>query len=1158
MMRLATVSLDDKYRLESGRVYISGTQALVRLPIMQRRRDARAGLDTAGYVSGYRGSPLGGYDFALWQARKFLDEHHVRFEPGLNEDLAATAVWGTQQTEIFGGARYDGVFGIWYGKNPGVNRCGDVFSHANAAGTSANGGVLAVSGDDPGAASSSLPNGCEHAFITAMMPVLYPADVHEFLEFGLLGFALSRYTGLWVGFKTVADTVESSASVAVDPDRPIIVTPNDFEMPPGGLNARWPDDRWSQDARLQRLKLPAAQAFARANGLDRVASRASRPRFGIVAAGKAYLDVCQALTDLGVDARVAEEIGLSLYKVGMTWPLEPGKARDFAQGLEEVLVVEERRPLIETQLKEQAYNWDATSRPRIVGKADAAGQPLLPSTGEFTPDLIARVIGARLARLAPHPVVGERHARIAARPATPPAGAEIVRIPQFCAGCPHARSTKVPEGSTAMGGIGCHSLAIWMPDRDTRSITQMGGEGANWIGLEPFVEADHMFQNLGDGTYYHSGLLAIRAAVAAKTNITYKLLYNEAVAMTGGQPVEGVPTVPQITRQLQAEGVGRIVVVSDDPDHYPVGAGFAPGVTVHHRDEMAALQRAFRDQPGVSVIVYDQVCATEKRRRRKRGEYPPPDWRPFINDLVCEGCGDCLDKSGCAAVIPLETEFGRKRAIDQSACNTDMSCVNGFCPSFVTVQGGAPRRRPDVAEDSMAPLAAPVAPVIEGSYDIIVGGVGGTGVITIGALLGMAAHLEGKGCSVLDNTGMARKGGAVTTHFRIAPADGPPPGAPRIAAGKASLVLGCDMVVTASGEVLATVASGRTRAVVNSHPIPTSAQTLDPDAPLDTGALRRLIEGAAGPGQCDIVDATRLATALMGDSIYTNLFLLGFAFQRGLIPLGGEAIERAIEINGAGAERNRRAFAWGRRAAADPDAVEQAAAPLAVLDEAEPAATPEEIVARRAAYLTDYQDAAYAGRYRALVDRAAAAERDRVGARAGPLTDAVARNYFRLLAYKDEYEVARLHLDPAFEDKLRRQFDGDVRLRYHLAPPLVARPDPATGAPRKRAYGPWVRTLFRLLVRLKGVRGTRWDIFGRTEERRRERQLIVEYEAVIDELLAGLREDNHALAVEIARLSEKVRGFGHVKAANIVAAKSQEAALLARFRGEAAQPIAAE
>lgn len=1158
---MKTVCLDDKYTLETGRIYVSGTQALVRLPMMQRQADARAQLRTAGFISGYRGSPLGGYDIGLWQAKPFLEQNHVRFEPGLNEELAATAVWGTQQTEIFGPARVDGVFGIWYGKNPGLNRCADVFSHANAAGTARYGGVLAVSGDDPGATSSSLPNQCEHAFIAAMMPVLNPADVQDFLDLGLFGFALSRYSGLWIGFKAVADTVESSASVAVDPGRAAFAEPNDFEMPEDGLSARWPDDRWSQDSRLQDFKLPAAQAFARANGVDRVVLGSGRPRLGVVTTGKSYRDVRQALDELGIDEAMAKEVGVTVYKVGMSWPLEPQRMSQFAEGLEEILVVEERRPVMETQIKELTYHWEAAKRPRVVGKSDETGAPLLPSTGEFSPELAARVIGRRIARLSDHPRVTERLARLEARAAkAPPRTAEIIRVPHFCSGCPHSRSTKLPEGSVAMGGIGCHSLAVWMPDRDTRCLTQMGGEGANWIGLAPFVERNHVFQNLGDGTYSHSGSLAIRAALAAGANITYKLLYNDAVAMTGGQPLEGGPTVAQITHQLRAEGVSRVVVVREDPGKYPVGMGFAPGVTLHHRDEMPRLQRELREWPGVSVIVYDQICAIEKRRRRWRGELAEPEWRPFINDSVCEGCGDCLEKSGCAAVVPIETAFGRRRAIDQSACNFDLSCVDGFCPSFVAVVGGRPRRPDGTAMPApeAAALPEPEPERLQGVYDILVSGVGGTGVITIGAILGMAAHIEGLGCSVLDHTGMARKGGAVTTHVRLAAHD-EEIAAPRIARGKARVVIGGDMVVTASDEVLSRVEQGTTRAAVNSHPNPTSAHTIDPDAPFDVGALRAVIAEATSAGDSEFIDATRLATALLGDAIYTNMLLLGYAVQRGLIPVSRAAIERAIELNGTAAADNLRAFAWGRMAAHDAAAVEAAAAPNAVFA-AETAAeeTLDDMVERHAHYLAAYQDAAYAERYRTLVRAVAETEEARSRTGCGALAQAVARSYFRLMAYKDEYEVARLMTDPGFEAKLRRQFGGDFRLRYHLAPPLLARRDPETGERMKRAYGPWMKGAFRLLARMKRLRGTVLDPFGYSAERRDERRLVAEYEGVIGELLATLADKNHALAVQIARVPEAIRGFGHVKARNIAAAKEAEAVLLARFRGEYAQPVAAE
>jgi indolepyruvate ferredoxin oxidoreductase len=1121
---LRAVSLDDRYALERGTVFLSGTQALVRLPLEQRRCDARAGLNTAGFVSGYRGSPLGGYDLALWQARAALEAAHVRFEPGLNEELAATAVWGTQQADVFGGSRYDGVFGIWYAKNPGVDRAGDALKHANAAGTARHGGVLAIAGDDPGAHSSTLPNQCEPAFIAAAMPVLHPAGVAELLEFGLFGFALSRFSGLWVGFKTVADTVESTATVELPAERAFVV-PRDFAPPPGGVHARWPDDRWSQDERLHRHKLPAAIAFARANGIDRTLRWGKHVRLGIVAAGKSFLDVREALRLLGLDERAAGELGVALYKPGLVWPLEREGLRAFAAGAAELLVVEERAPVIESEAKRLAYNWPADRRPAIVGKHDERGAPLVPATGELSPLAVARIIAARL---------GEP--RIAARlPEARPAitASAIPRVPHFCAGCPHNRSTAVPEGSVAMAGIGCHSLAMWQPGSRTMTLTQMGGEGANWVGLAPFVETPHMFQNMGDGTYYHSGLLAIRAALAAGTSITFKILVNDAAAMTGGQPVEGSPTAAEIARQLVAEGVERVALVGESPERF--GGVSGAGVTVHHRDALDSVQRELRERRGVSAIVYDQVCATEKRRRRRRGELPAPAVRPFINPLVCEGCGDCVVQSGCVAVQPVETPFGRKRRIDAAACNVDLSCLEGFCPSFVTVEGGAPRRREVPLPAAFARLPEPALAALDEPVNVLVAGVGGSGVITVGALLGMAAHLEGKGALVLDNTGLARKGGAVATHVRIA-RDAGALHAPRIDAAQADVLLACDLIVATSPATLGAVAPGRTQIVANSHPTLTAAQLADPDAQCDFSELEAALATAAGADRTTAIDATALASALLGDSIYANLVLLGLACQRGLAPVSPAALERAIELNGNAVRANLAAFRWGRLAAADPGAVRAAAAPYLPEEVAE--ATLAEIVDRRARFLADYQDGAYAGRYRALVELARKAERERIGAE-GAFTDAVARSYFKLLAYKDEYEVARLHTLPAFRAALEREFEGDFRVAYHFAPPLFP------GRPRKRRFGPWIRPLLGTLARLRRLRGTPFDPLGWTAERRRERALVVEYEAEVRTLATRLAPANHAGAVELVALPQRMRGYGDVKARSMAVATTRAAELRA-------------
>ncbi len=1157
-MALAAVTLDDKYVLDRGRVYLTGTQALVRLPMLQRQRDAAAGLNTGCFISGYRGSPLGGLDQALWGARRFVEKNHIRFQPAINEELGATAIWGSQQLGLFPGAQYDGVFAMWYAKGPGVDRSGDALKHGNAAGSAPHGGVLLLAGDDHTCKSSTLPHQSEYAFIDACIPVLNPSGVQEILDLGLYGWAMSRYSGCWIAFKTVAETVDSSASVELAPERIDIALPTDFAMPPGGLNIRWPDQPLDQEYRLHKYKLDAALAFARANRLDHIVIDSPQPRFGIVTTGKSYLDVRQALDDLGIDEAHAAAIGLRLYKVALSWPLEGEGIRRFAAGLEEILVVEEKRGVIETQLKEQLYNGRADGRPHVIGKFDENGDWILPSNGELTPAQIARVIARRVARFQASPRIAERLALLEARERR--LGSNVVpfaRTPYFCSGCPHNSSTKVPDGSRALAGIGCHYLAQFM-DRSTATFTQMGGEGAPWIGQAPFTETRHVFANLGDGTYTHSGVLAIRAAVAAKVNITYKLLFNDAVAMTGGQPIDGGLTVPVLTRQLAAEGVGHIVVVTDEPGKYPPATDFARGATVRHRDDLDAVQRELREMPGVTAIVYDQTCAAEKRRRRKRGRFPDPAKRVFINDLVCEGCGDCSKTSNCVSVVPVETEFGRKRAIDQSSCNKDYSCVEGFCPSFVTVHGGGLKKRPagDLAGDGLPVLPEPAQPALDEPYGILVTGVGGTGVVTIGALLGMAAHLEGKGCTVLDMTGLAQKGGAVYSHVRIARRPDQIH-AVRIAAGDARLLLGCDLVVSASAEALSKLEPGHSRAIVNSHEIITGDFTRNPDLVFPTGALERSIAEAAGPDNTEFVDATRLATGLFGDSIASNLFMLGYAYQRGLVPLTAEAIERAIELNGVAVEFNRGALRWGRRAAIDPALVEARATPRAAIPPSHLLSeTLDRMIERRVAFLTDYQDAAYASRYMAGVRRVRDAEAACVPGTTA-LTQAVARSLFKLMAYKDEYEVARLYTETDFLKRVADQFEGPYELRLHLAPPILGDRDPETGHLRKREFGPWMLRVFRVLAKLRRLRGTRFDLFARSEERRTERRLIAEYETLIDRLVAELSPANHPTAVELASLALEIRGFGHVKEANLARTKAQEAALLIHFRATPPSPALA-
>ncbi|MDQ7247122.1 indolepyruvate ferredoxin oxidoreductase family protein [Rhodospirillaceae bacterium R-7] len=1154
-MSLAAVALDDKYVQDKGRVYLTGTQALVRLPLMQRRRDLAAGLNTAGYITGYRGSPLGGLDTAATQARRFLEAHHVRFQPGVNEDLAATAVWGTQQNDLFGDAVYDGVFAMWYAKGPGVDRSGDALRHGNLAGSSKQGGVLVLAGDDHTCKSSTTAHQSEYALMDANIPVLNPSGVQEILDFGLHGWAMSRYSGAWVGLKVTAETTDVAASVDLDPARVEVRIPSDFAMPPGGLSIRFPSSPLAgpqaleQELRLHKFKVAAAVAYARANGLDRVTSDGPGRRFGIVTCGKSYLDVRQALEDLGIDEAQLRRLGVAIYKVGLTWPLEPQGARRFAEGLEEVLVVEEKRSLIETQLKEQLFHLPDGKRPRIIGKFDESGAWILPSADELSATMIARAIVTRIAKLQPVPELEARLQKLEQREAAlksiqPP----IRRIAYFCSGCPHNTSTKVPEGSTALAGIGCHYMSLWM-DRNTATFTQMGGEGGTWIGRAPFSKTKHVFQNMGDGTYYHSGSLAIRAAVAANTTITFKILYNDAVAMTGGQPMDGPLSPAIIARQLAAEGVKKVAVVSEQPERY-AESELPSGTPLRHRDDLDEIQRAFREIEGVTAIVYDQTCAAEKRRRRKRGLMEDPPKRVFINQEVCEGCGDCGVQSNCLSVTPVETAFGRKRAIDQSSCNKDFSCLKGFCPSFVTVEGGR-LRKPKPVEGADVALPEPVLPKLDRPYGILVTGIGGTGVVTIGQLLGMAAHLEGKGCSVMDLTGLAQKGGAVLSHVRIA--DRPDRlHAVRIGTAQADLLLGCDLVVSASPDALGRAGRERTTAIVNAQETVTGDFTRNADWDFPAAKLQGMIRDVVGKA-VDFPDATRLATALMGDAIATNPFMLGFAYQRGLIPLSAEALFRAIELNGVAIEFNKRAFHWGRRAAIDLSAVEGIASPAtAPLPQTLP-----EIVAHRRKHLTGYQNAAYADRYQALVDKVAAAERARMPG-SDALARAVAKNYAKLLAYKDEYEVARLYTDGAFRTRLAQQFDGGFALKVHLAPPLWAKRDPATGHLKKQAYGGWAISAFGLLAKLKGLRGTKLDPFGYAAERRAERQLIADYESLVAELVTHLTPANHAAAVALASLPETIRGFGHVKDASIAKAEAQRAELLAAFRNPAAENRAAQ
>jgi len=1158
------ISLDDKYTLERGRAFMTGTQALIRLPMLQRERDLKAGLNTAGYITGYRGSPVTSVDMTAIKAKKYLDEHHVKFHPGLNEDLAATAVWGTQQTNLFQDAKYDGVFGMWYGKGPGVDRCGDVFKHANNAGSAKHGGVLVLAGDDHAAKSSSTAHQSDHILNACGIPVLYPSSVQEYIDYGLHAWAMSRYTGLWVSMKCVTDIIESGAAVDFDPDRVQIVMPDDFELPPGGLNIRWPDSVLDMEVRMNSYKWYAALAYARANKLNKIIWDSPKARIGIITAGKSYLDTRQALADLGIDEQVASDIGIRLYKIGMTWPLESDGVHQFAKGLDEILVVEEKRQILEYALKEELYNLKDGERPRVVGKFDDTGEWsneqrtghgdwLLPATYELNPALIARAIASRISRYyAGHPVeqrVKERIAFLEAKEnvlkaiSTKPDPSRD-RTPYFCSGCPHNTSTKVPEGSRALAGIGCHYMVLWM-DRETSTFTHMGAEGVTWVGQAPFTNEKHVFTNLGDGTYFHSGILAIRAAVSAKVNITYKILFNDAVAMTGGQEFDGPLSPAIISRQIAAEGVGPIIVVTDEPEKYPADYDWAPGVTVRHRSELDAVQRELRDKPGVSAMIYDQTCASEKRRRRKRNEYPDPAKRAVINEAVCEGCGDCSVQSNCLSVEPLETELGRKRQINQSSCNKDFSCVTGFCPSFVTVEGGALKKPKKAAAGSAAEmpvLPTPQIPSTAEPFGILVTGIGGTGVVTVGQILAMAAHVEGKGCSVLDMSGLAQKGGPVMSHVRLADRQ-EDIHSTRVGTGAADLVIGCDLIVTASRDALSRMGEGRTYAMINSTGSSTAAFVKNPDWQFPGASSQQEIQKACGTERVDFIDAGQIATALMGDSIATNMFMLGYAWQKGRVPLSEAAIMKAIDLNNVSVGFNKTAFNWGRTAAHDVAAVLKLTTPSKVI-EFKRTQTLDDVIAKRVSLLTAYQNAEYAQQYRAFVDQVRA--REEALGKGSRLSEAVARYFYKLMAYKDEYEVARLYTDGVFKEKIAAMFEGDISIKFHLAPPLLAKHD-AQGHLIKQEFGPWMMKAFGVLAKLKGLRGTALDIFGYTAERKMERALIGEYRQTVGGLLARLTAENLAQAVAIASIPEDIRGYGHVKERHLKAAKEKEAALLAAF-----------
>ena len=1150
--RLET-TLEDKYIQPEGWVYMTGIQALVRLPIQQRLRDEAAGLNTGGYISGYRGSPMGRYDMELWAAEGALKRHNIQFRAGLNEDLAATAIWGSQYVGSFPGAKVDGVFGIWYGKGPGVDRSGDALRHANLAGTSRHGGVVAIAGDDHGAKSSTVANFSDQIFVAVGMPVLYPSSTQELLDFGLHAIALSRFSGCWIGMKVVTDVVEGGGSVYVGLDRPAVRLPEIGAPPAGGLNIRRMDGALVQEDRLYHHKLHAALAYARANALNEITVDPAHARVGIVSAGKAWQDVQQALALMSLSEARLRELGIRMLKVGMTWPLDPAIVQRFAQGLDTLIVVEEKRPLLEDQIRALLYG--GPDVPRIVGKRmDAtvfdpvASAPAFPNAGELTPALIAKVlIGAIGTEL---PLCG----LIEGLPSTPAAaGAAPMRMPGFCSGCPHNRSTKVIEGSRALAGIGCHTMAMLINPQQTTTVSHMGAEGVMWLGQQAFTTEKHVFANLGDGTLAHSGFLAVRQAIAAHVPITYKILYNGFVAMTGGQAVETGLAPAQILQGLAAEGVKRMAVVTDDPSRY-TGVDLPAGVKVHDRREMESVQKAFREYEDVSVILYDQPCATERRRLRKRGKWADPPKRTFINAAVCEGCGDCGKVSNCMSIEPLETELGRKRRINQESCNKDYTCVEGFCPSFVTVHGGGLRRsKPATSEETavwtlllpeprMEPLAAP--------FNVLISGIGGTGVVTIGQTIAIAAHLHGLFSSNLDVTGLSQKYGAVNSHVRIAPQPGMLHST-RIGAGEVDTLIGCDLVVAAGNESLNTLDPRASRATVCSDVVPTSDFARNPDWTLDALNLTNRLTAVLAD-RVQLIDGLRLSRALLGDSIFSNMMMLGAAWQRGQIPLPLDAIERAIELNGTAVKMNRQAFTWGRRVAVDAQAVGRIAAtsdargsqPIHVVPRQ--AKTTQAIMEHRSRQLDEHTGSSLVARYRKLVDGVRAAE-TRLHLDES-LSRAVAHNYHRLLAVKDEWEVARLYSHPDFMAAIRREFEGKFELHFHVGAWPFARRDRASGQVVKAEAGPWLMRAFKVMSTLRGLRGTWIDPFRNNEERRLDQKLVEEYERDVGTVLRNLNAETLALAVQIAALPEKIRGYGHVKAKSADAANLERVALMQQWR----------
>ncbi|NKB99964.1 MAG: indolepyruvate ferredoxin oxidoreductase family protein [Pseudomonadales bacterium] len=1139
------MTLDDRLTVEEGWVYMTGMQALVRLPVQQRIRDIARGLDTAGFISGYRGSPLGRYDMELWNTQETLESYNIVFKAGVNEDLAATAAWGSQYVGTFPGATVDGVFSIWYGKAPGMDRSMDALRHANMAGTSPLGGSLLLVGDDHGAKSSTLTCYSDFNFVSAGIPLLAPSNAQEVLDFGLQGIAMSRHSGLLCGIKLVTDVIEGGGSIYVGPNSPEIVTPDAKE----GLSIQTFTPFVQQEEVLYEHRIDEALIYARQNKLNAITQNTPGATLGIVAASKAYQDLSQALRALGVSDADLGSIGLKVLKVGMVWPLDDQIVREFAQGLDTILVVEEKRPLLEDQIRSILYG--EPKAPSIVGKffdgqtyATNRGDQAFPNSGEINPSTIVRVLSKTALNVDPNCGVS-----LPNFPDKPAAGTvSPIRSPSFCAGCPHGRSTQVVEGSRALAGIGCHSMAMFVDPSTTNTISHMGGEGAMWIGQQPFTDEKHVFTNMGDGTYYHSGFMAIRAAVAADLPITYKLLVNGFMSMTGGQPIEGELSIDQIIGELYAEGVRKITLVSDEPEKYDTQK--LPGyVDIYPRTKLELVQKDLREYDNVSVLIYEQPCATERRRLRKRGKWEDPDKRVFINPSVCEGCGDCGAVSNCMAIEPLETEFGRKRQINQSSCNKDFSCVEGFCPSLVTIEGATPKKSeagPNVR--SFPEVPEPILPSIDGSWSVLVAGIGGTGVVTIGQTLAVAAHADGLFSSNLDVTGLAQKYGAVLSHIKIAN-DPVQLNSTRIATGEADALIGADIIVSAGDEVLATLVPGQSNGVVSTHLIPTAEFARNPDWNIDERILIQRLDQAL-EGKLLKLDSILLAERILGDAVYANTLLLGAAWQLGAIPVSLEALVHALDLNGVAVEMNIRAFALGRYAAHD---LEGALALIQGSASHDKEATPDldSLIERRVEFLTQYQNVELANKYRQLVDQVRRKEADL--STDLTVTHEVARYYFKVLAHKDEWEVARLYADPTFTKTLAEKFDGDLKLTFHVGGWPFGQKVPDSKKVIKRAVGGWMMSAFKLMASLRGLRGSWLDPFRNSNDAQAARALIKQYESDIAKILDTLSPHNLEAATRLAAIPDQIRGYGHVREEHATRAATARSLCLAELLGAPAE-----